>query len=247
MPIPSSTPETTTDGDAEGLAAARLHGVRTRLTAAAAAASRDPAGITLVAVSKTQPAEAVATLARLGQRDFGENYLQEALPKIGALADLPLIWHFIGQLQSNKTRPVAENFDWVHTVDRVKLAERLAAQRPSHAAPLQVCVQVRLDDEPGKGGVSVAELPSVLAAVAASPRLQLRGLMAIPPAEHSPTAQRHWFAQLARLLATSRVVHPSMDTLSMGMSGDLESAIAEGSTLVRLGTALFGERLQSGP
>ena len=142
---------------------------------------------------------------------------------------------------------MAESFDWVHTVDRVKLAERLAAQRPSQAAPLQVCVQVRLDDEPGKGGVSVAELPPVLAAVAASPRLQLRGLMAIPPAEHSPTAQRHWFAQLARLQAASRVVHPSMDTLSMGMSGDLESAIAEGSTLVRLGTALFGERLQSTP
>ena len=169
------------DGRAEGLAALRLHGVRTRLTAAAAAAARDPEGIILVAVSKTQTAEAVATLARLGQRDFGENYLQEALPKIEALGDLNLIWHFIGQLQSNKTRAVAESFDWVHTVDRVKLAERLAAQRPSQAAPLQVCVQVRLDDEPGKGGVSVAELPPVLAAVAASPRLQLRGLMAVPP------------------------------------------------------------------
>jgi pyridoxal phosphate enzyme (YggS family) len=247
MPIPSSTPETTTDGRAEGIAAARLQGALMRLTAAAAAAGRDPAEITLVAVSKTQPAEAVATLARLGQRDFGENYLQEALPKIGVLSELKLTWHFIGQLQSNKTRAVAENFDWVHTVDRVKLAERLAAQRPSGAAPLQVCVQVRLEDEPGKGGVSIAELPSVLAAVAASSRLRLRGLMAVPPAEHEPTAQRHWFAQLARLLADSRAIHPSMDTLSMGMSGDLESAIAEGSTLVRLGTALFGERLQSGP
>ena len=227
--------------------ARRLAAIRSQIAAAATQAERPSDSITLVAVSKTQPAAAIAALADLGQRDFGENYLQEALPKIGALADLKLIWHFIGQLQSNKTRPVAENFDWVHTVDRVKLAERLAAQRPSHAAALQVCVQVRLDDEPGKGGVSVAELPSVLAAVAASPRLQLRGLMAIPPAEHSPAAQRRWFAQLARLLATSRVVHPSMDTLSMGMSGDLESAIAEGSTLVRLGTALFGERLQSGP
>jgi pyridoxal phosphate enzyme (YggS family) len=247
MRIPSSTPEITTDGSAEGIAAARLRVAMMRLTAAAAAAGRDPAGITLVAVSKTQTAEAIATLARLGQRDFGENYLQEALPKISALRDRKLTWHFIGQLQSNKTRAVAESFDWVHTVDRVKLAERLAAQRPSDAAPLQVCVQVRLDDEPGKGGVSAAELPPVLAAVAASPRLQLRGLMAIPPAEPTPTAQRHWFAQLARLLAASRTAHPSMDTLSMGMSGDLESAVAEGSTLVRLGTALFGERLQSGP
>ena len=200
----------------------------------------------MVAVSKTQPAEAVQALAALGQRDFGENYLQEALPKIEALRPLGLVWHFIGQLQSNKTRPVAEHFDWVHTVDRVKLAERLAAQRPFHAPPLQVCVQVRLEDEPGKGGATVAELPAVLAAVAAAPRLTLRGLMAIPPAETQPAAQRRWFAALAALLVASRAAHPGLDTLSMGMSGDLEAAVAEGATMVRIGTALFGERLQSG-
>ena len=227
-------------------AARRWDAVRARLAAAAAAVGRDPAGITLVAVSKTQPAEAVRALAALGQRDFGENYLQEALPKIEALRPLGLVWHFIGQLQSNKTRPVAEHFDWVHTVDRVKLVERLAAQRPFHAPPLQVCVQVRLEDEPGKGGATVAELPTVLAAVAASPRLTLRGLMAIPPPEAQPAAQRRWFAALAALLAASRAAHPGLDTLSMGMSGDLEAAVAEGATVVRVGTALFGERLQSG-
>jgi pyridoxal phosphate enzyme (YggS family) len=245
MPTPSSTPDpaaaaTMTD------AAGRLAAVRGRLATAARVAGRDPAHITLVAVSKTQPAAAVATLAALGQRDFGENYLQEALPKIDALRGLGLVWHFIGQLQSNKTRPVAEHFDWVHTVDRVKSAERLAAQRPFHAPPLQVCVQVRLEDEPGKGGTTTAELPAVLAAVAASPRLQLRGLMAIPPPEDRADAQRRWFAALAALFAQAQVAHPGMDTLSMGMSGDLEAAVAEGTTLVRVGTALFGERLQSG-
>ena len=243
MPTPSSTP----DGAAGSGPAARLAAVRARLAAAAAAAGRDPAGITLVAVSKTQPPAAVAALAALGQRDFGENYLQEALPKLAALRGLGLRWHFIGQLQSNKTRPVAEHFDWVHTVDRVKLAERLAAQRPFHAPPLQVCVQVKLGDEAAKGGAAADGLPAVLAAVAASPRLRLRGLMAIPPPEDDPVAQRRWFGELARLFDDARARHPGMDTLSMGMSGDLEAAVAEGSTLVRVGTALFGERLQSMP
>lgn len=225
---------------------ARLAAVRARLDAAAAAAGRDPAGITLVAVSKTQPAEAVLALAALGQRHFGENYLQEALPKIEALQGRGLVWHFIGQLQSNKTRPVAERFDWVHTVDRTKLVERLAAQRPCHAPPLNVCVQVRLGDEQTKGGVDPSGLPPLLEAVAAAaPRLRLRGLMAIPPAEQDPGRQRAWFAQLAALAAEARRAHPSLDTLSMGMSGDLEAAVAEGSTLLRIGTALFGERLQS--
>lgn len=227
--------------------AARLGAVRARIAAAAAAAGRDPAGITLVAVSKTQPAAAVAALAALGQVHFGENYLQEALPKIDALQGRGLVWHFIGQLQSNKTRPVAESFDWVHTVDRIKLVERLASQRPFHGPPLQVCAQVKLGDEQAKGGAAPAELPELLAAVAAAPRLRLRGLMAIPPAEQDPARQRAWFARLAALAAEARATHPSIDTLSMGMSGDLEAAVAEGATLVRIGTALFGERLQSPP
>ena len=244
MPTPSSTPDpgVTAAGETAGK---RWHAVHARLAAAAAAAGRDPGAITLIAVSKTQPEAAIRALAAFGQRDFGENYLQEALPKIDALRDLGLVWHFIGQLQSNKTRPVAEHFDWVHTVDRTKLVERLAAQRPFHAPRLQVCVQVRLEDEPGKGGVSPAELPAVLAAVGASPRLQLRGLMAIPPPEDRPEGQRRWFAALTRLLVQAQSTHPGMDTLSMGMSGDLEAAVAEGATQVRVGTALFGERLQS--
>lgn len=225
--------------------AGRLAAVRARLATAAAAAGRDPAALTLVAVSKTQPATAVAALAELGQRDFGENYLQEALPKIEALQGRGLVWHFIGQLQSNKTRPVAEWFDWVHTVDRLKLVERLAAQRPFHAPPLNVCVQVRLGDEATKGGAEPAELPALLDAVAAAPRLRLRGLMALPPAEHDLALQRGWFAKLAALAAEARRDHPGLDTLSMGMSGDLEAAVAEGATLLRIGTALFGERLQS--
>ena len=225
--------------------ATRLGAVRARIAAAAAAAGRDPAGITLVAVSKTQPAAAVAALAELGQRDFGENYLQEALPKIDALRARGLIWHYIGQLQSNKTRPVAEQFDWVHTVDRIKLVERLAAQRPFHAPPLNVCVQVKLGDEATKGGADPAGLPALLAAVAAAPRLRLRGLMALPPEESDPARQRRWFAELAAHAAAARWAHPSLDTLSMGMSGDLEAAVIEGTTMLRIGTALFGERIQS--
>lgn len=227
-------------------AAMRLGSVRARIAAAAAAAGRDPPDITLVAVSKTQPAAAIAALAELGQQDFGENYLQEALPKIAALQGRGLVWHFIGQLQSNKTRPVAERFDWVHTVDRIKLVERLAAQRPFHAPPLNVCVQVRIGDETTKGGADPAELPALLGAVAAAaPRLRLRGLMALPPLEDDPARQRRWFAELAALAAAARRDHPDLDTLSMGMSGDLEAAVAEGATMVRIGTALFGERLQS--
>jgi len=228
--------------------ARRLAAIRSQIAAAAIQAERPSDSITLVAVSKTQPAAAIAALADLGQRDFGENYLQEAIGKIQSLADRSprLVWHFIGQLQSNKTRPVAEHFDWVHTVDRFKIAERLSQQRSPHAPPLQVCLQVKLGDEATKAGVTPAELPALLRAVAALPRLQIRGLMALPPAERDESAQRHWFAALAGLFTEARTAHPDMDTLSMGMSGDLEPAIAEGSTLVRVGTALFGERLQSG-
>lgn len=238
MPPPSSTSDSPSS---------RLQSVRTRVAAAATRAAREPRDITVVAVSKTQPAVALAALATLGQRHFGENYLQEALEKIETLRGRGLVWHFIGQLQSNKTRAVAEHFDWVHTVDRLKLIERLSAQRPLHAPPLEICIQVKLGDEDGKGGASPAELPSLLAAAAAAPRVRLRGLMALPPAESDEIAQRRWFAELRRLFDLARRDHPALDTLSMGMSGDLEAAILEGATLVRIGTALFGERLQSEP
>jgi len=223
----------------------RLAAVHRRIDSAAREAGRSAQDITLIAVSKQQTIDAVAALADLGQRDFGENYLQEALDKIGTLRDRRLIWHFIGQLQSNKTRAVAEHFDWVHTVDRLKIAARLSEQRPFHAPPLSVCVQVRLGNEDTKGGALPRDLPELLGAIASLPRLQLRGLMAIPPAETDPARQRHWFAELRRLFVQARDRHASLDTLSMGMSADLEAAIAEGATHVRIGTAVFGERLQS--
>ncbi|MFM8518418.1 MAG: YggS family pyridoxal phosphate-dependent enzyme [Nevskiaceae bacterium] len=218
-----------------------------RMARAARRAGRDPSELTLVAVSKTRPAADLQALIDLGQQHFGENYLQEALPKIDALRPQPLVWHFIGQLQSNKTAPVAEYFDWVHTVDRLKLVQRLAAQRPFHAPPLNVCVQVKLEDEPTKGGATAAELPVLLDAVARAPQLRLRGLMTLPPAETAEADQRRWFAALRELFQQMQRQHPGMDTLSMGMSGDLEAAILEGATLIRIGTALFGERLQSQP
>jgi pyridoxal phosphate enzyme (YggS family) len=237
MVMPSSTSE----------GAARLQAVKARIAKAAEHAGRKPDSIALLAVSKGQTASAVAELAALGLTDFGENYLQEALQKIAALrTPLPqLSWHFIGQLQSNKTRAVAENFAWVHTVDRLKIAERLSEQRPFHAAPLQLCIQVKLAEEQSKGGVAPTDLPALLQAIAILPRLRLRGLMAIPPAESTEAAQRRWFSELRGLFAAARSEHPQLDTLSMGMSGDLEAAILEGSTMVRIGTALFGERLQS--
>jgi len=232
---------------AQGAAAERLHAVLERMARAARRAGRDPSELTLVAVSKTRPAADLQALIDLGQQHFGENYLQEALPKIDALRPQPLVWHFIGQLQSNKTAPVAEYFDWVHTVDRLKLVQRLAAQRPFHAPPLNVCVQVKLEDEPTKGGATAAELPALLDAVARAPQLRLRGLMTLPPAETAEADQRRWFAALRELFQQMQRQHPGMDTLSMGMSGDLEAAILEGATLIRIGTALFGERLQSQP
>lgn len=227
--------------------ARRLAAVRSEIANVASRIDRPAESITLVAVSKTQPVAAIAALADLGQRDFGENYLQEAIGKIQTLASRSpkLIWHFIGQLQSNKTRPVAEHFDWVHTVDRLKIAERLSQQRSPHGPPLQVCLQVKLGDEATKAGVTPDELPQLLEGVSHLPNLRVRGLMAIPPAEKDESAQRHWFAQLRHLMLTMQTQYPSLDTLSMGMSADLTAAILEGSTLVRVGTALFGERLQS--
>lgn len=198
----------------------------------------------LLAVSKTWPAASVREAVAAGQRAFGENYVQEGLDKIAALADLAppsgLEWHFIGPLQSNKTRPVAENFFWVHSVDRLKIAERLAAQRPPTLAPLQVCVQVNVSGEASKSGCSPAELPALAHAIAALPELRLRGLMAVPEASEDAARQREQFATLRRLRDSLDL---DLDTLSMGMSHDLEAAIMEGSTLLRVGTAIFGERV----
>jgi pyridoxal phosphate enzyme (YggS family) len=227
----------------------RLQTVKGRIAKACAQAGRDVQSVTLLAVSKTQDALAGRAAAARGQADFGENYVQEALDKIAALAPLRarLRWHLIGPLQSNKTRLVAEAFDWVHTVDRLKIAQRLAEQRPPQLAPLQVCLQVNVSGEASKSGVAPAELPALAHAVAALPRLQLRGLMAIPEPAHDPAAQRAPHRLLATLLAELRAQGLALDTLSMGMSADLEAAVAEGATIVRVGTALFGERSRAAP
>jgi pyridoxal phosphate enzyme (YggS family) len=203
---------------------------------------RDPGSVRLIAVSKTQPAAAIRALAELGQQDFGENYVQEALPKLAALADLPLTWHYIGQLQANKTRVVAEHFHWFHTLDRERIAARLSEQRGAHAPPLNICIQVRLADEPGKGGISKTELAPLARRVVELPRLQLRGLMCIPPPREGFEAQRQLFEELAECARELRGQGIPLDTLSMGMSGDLEAAVAAGATCVRIGTAIFGER-----
>jgi pyridoxal phosphate enzyme (YggS family) len=220
----------------------RLHVVQTRIARAAAEAGRDAATVRLLAVSKTFGAAAVRDLAACGQREFGENYLQEALDKQAQLHDLPLLWHFIGPIQSNKTRSIAEHFSWVHSVDRLKIAERLSAQRPAGLPPLQVCIEVNVSGEASKGGVATAGLPALADAVAALPGMQLRGLMAIPAPATDVAAQRAAFRQVrAAFEALVARGHP-LDTLSMGMSADLEAAILEGATIVRIGTALFGER-----
>jgi pyridoxal phosphate enzyme (YggS family) len=220
----------------------QVQAVRNRIELATRAAGRNVDSVTLLAASKAQPANSVRALAQAGVRNFGESYVQEGLEKMEALRDLPLTWHFIGRLQANKTRPVASAFDWVHGVDRLKIAERLAEQRPFHAAPLNVCLQVNVGGEASKGGVASAELPALAAAVAALPRLKLRGLMCIPPDEDDPVRQRAWFGSVRRQLEALNAAGAKLDTLSMGMSGDLEAAILEGATLVRIGTALFGPR-----
>ena len=216
--------------------------MRERMAAAAAAAGRNVDSVTLLAVSKGQPADLIRMAATQGLTDIGESYLAEALPKMEALSDLPLTWHFIGRLQANKTRPVAERFAWVHGIDRLKIAERLSAQRPYHAPSLNVCLQVSLAGEPTKGGVPIPRVPELATAVAALPRLTLRGLMCIPPEETDPVRQRGWFARLRELEESLIAGGLRLDTLSMGMSGDFEAAIREGATIVRIGTALFGSR-----
>jgi pyridoxal phosphate enzyme (YggS family) len=216
--------------------------VRSRIRSAAIAAGRDPESVTLVAVTKAKTAESVRLAATAGVTDFGENYLQEALGKMEELAGLNLTWHFIGGIQSNKTRAIADRFDWVQSVDRLSIARRLSEQRPFHAAPLNVCIQVALVHETTKGGVAPEALPQLAAAVAALPRIKLRGLMCVPPPQPDAAAERAVFARLRHALEQLNAGGLKLDTLSMGMSGDFESAIAEGATLVRIGTALFGAR-----
>ncbi|MEE2799265.1 MAG: YggS family pyridoxal phosphate-dependent enzyme [Pseudomonadota bacterium] len=219
--------------------AENIANVRERIRRAAEAAGRPPEAITLLAVSKTRPASAIRDAWAAGLKDIGENYLQEALDKMAELSDLPLHWHFIGPIQSNKTRPIAEHFDWVHSVDRLKIAQRLSDQRPEHLPPLNVCLQVNISAEDSKSGVSLAELPELAAAVAALPRLRLRGLMAIPAPAETSEARR---APLAALRQAAERLPLDLDTLSMGMSDDLTEAVQEGATIVRIGTALFGQR-----
>ncbi|HMV64253.1 MAG TPA: YggS family pyridoxal phosphate-dependent enzyme [Rhodocyclaceae bacterium] len=219
-----------------------LQKVRDRISTAAQAVGRDPHGVTLLAVSKTWPAECVRAAAAAGQRAFGENYVQEGCAKVDALADPDLEWHFIGPLQSNKTRSVANRFVWVHSVDRLRIAERLSAQRDVHLPPLNVCLQVNVSGEASKSGVAPGEVADLAAAVAALPRLRLRGLMAIPEPTDDVALQRRRFASVRALRDELNAAGFGLDTLSMGMSADLEAAIAEGATLVRVGTAIFGAR-----
>jgi pyridoxal phosphate enzyme (YggS family) len=213
--------------------------VSSRIHAAALAAKREEDSVQLLAVSKTKPAEALREAYAAGLRDFGENYLQEALSKQLELADLPLIWHFIGPIQSNKTRAIAEHFAWVHSVDRLKIAQRLSEQRPPELPPLNICIQVNVSGEASKSGCTPANLPALANAISELPRIKLRGLMAIPEPTEDRAAQDAAFAAVQSLQASLNL---PLDTLSMGMSHDLESAIAMGATWVRIGTALFGAR-----
>jgi len=216
--------------------------VQERVMRAASGTGRTVDSVTLLAVSKGQPAEAIRAAASLGLREFGENYAQDALAKVDMLRDLDLVWHFIGQLQTNKTRPIAAAFSWVHSIDRLRIAERLSAQRPYHTAPLNVCLQVNIAGEATKAGVAPHEVPALAAAVAELPRLKLRGLMCVPPAEADRDRQLHWFGQVRELFDSLNAAGAGLDTLSMGMSDDLEAAIASGATIVRIGTAIFGPR-----
>ena len=213
--------------------------VEARIRAAALAVQRDVTSIHLLAVSKTKPAAALREAYAAGVRDFGENYLQEARAKQVELADLPLSWHFIGPIQSNKTREIAEHFSWVHSVDRLKIAQRLSEQRPADLEPLNICIQVNVSGETSKSGCTPQDLPALAAAINALPRLKLRGLMAIPEPTENRAEQDAAFATVRDL---QQSLNLGLDTLSMGMSHDLESAIAQGATWVRIGTALFGAR-----
>ncbi|TKB48756.1 YggS family pyridoxal phosphate-dependent enzyme [Ferrimonas sediminicola] len=213
-----------------------------QIAQSAAVVGRNPSDITLLAVSKTKPAAMLRDAYQAGQRHFGENYLQEALEKQQELADLAITWHFIGPIQSNKTRPIAQHFQWVHSVDRLKVARRLSEQRPAELAPLNVCLQVNISDEASKSGASADEVKQLAREIDRLDNLRLRGLMAIPMATRDPGAQRAQFAKVKKLFNELKSEFSDIDTLSMGMSGDLDAAIAEQSTMVRLGTAIFGAR-----
>jgi PLP dependent protein len=220
-----------------------LQSIRARIDRSARDCGRDPDSILLLAVSKRKPASDIRLAYACGQVDFGENYLQEALQKMHQLEDLPICWHFIGAIQSNKTRSIAESFDWVHCIDRLKIATRLSEQRPAGREPLNACIQINLDDESSKAGIDLDELPALAASMADLPGIRLRGLMTIPAPRTDYADQCQAFARMADALAELRQQGLDCDTLSMGMTGDMEAAIASGSTLVRIGTAIFGERL----
>jgi pyridoxal phosphate enzyme (YggS family) len=222
-----------------------LQVVRARIATAARAAGREPGDIALLAVSKTCAAGEVRAAHAAGQREFGESYVQEATEKIAALSDLPLVWHFIGPIQSNKTRAIAEHFDWVHSVAREKIAQRLAEARPAERGPLDLCLQVNVSGEKSKSGVAPEAVRQLAEAVRALPRLRLRGLMAIPEPGNDMLLQRRRFASVRVLLEQLNAAGFGLDTLSIGMSQDLEAAVMEGATIVRVGTAIFGERKQA--
>jgi pyridoxal phosphate enzyme (YggS family) len=220
----------------------RLQAAKSRIAAACSAAGRDPRDVVLVAVSKTFPPDDIRAAHAAGQRDFGENYVQECIAKMDALAGLPFRWHFIGPIQSNKTRALAERFAWIHSVDRLRIAERLSAQRPEALGPLDVCIQFNVSGEATKSGADASELPALARAMAQLPRLRLRGLMAIPEPTPDAALQRRRFAAVRAARDALNRDGLALDTLSMGMSDDLEAAIAEGATMVRVGTAIFGPR-----
>ncbi|MBA3564449.1 MAG: YggS family pyridoxal phosphate-dependent enzyme [Gammaproteobacteria bacterium] len=221
---------------------ASLRIVRERIGRASGEAARDPGDVRIIAVCKQQSVMAITSALDAGQRELGESFLNEALEKMAVLARRDIIWHFVGALQSNKTRGVAEHFQWVHALDRVKIARRLASQRPHHAGPLDVCIQVSLVAEPGKAGVAPDGVAALAAEVAGLDRLRLRGLMCIPPQENDPERQRAHFRRLREIKNSLVLAGHTLDTLSMGMSADFEAAVREGATLVRIGTAIFGPR-----
>ena len=220
-----------------------LEQVQKRVALAAEKAGRNPRSVRILAVSKQQPTALIRAAVDAGQHAFGENYLQEALAKINELRGVPIQWHFIGRVQGNKTRPIAENFAWLHTVDRDRIVTRLHAQRPAHLPALNVCIQVKLGEEKDKGGVSPSGVPALAELIAQHSRLKLRGLMCMPPVA-GPAETRGYFQQLRQLYEQLLLDGCELDTLSMGMSADLEIAVSEGSTIVRIGTAIFGPRPQ---
>lgn len=222
--------------------AANIQQINTRISAFCRQYNRNPDDITLLAVSKTKPAEDIQSAYNAGQHCFGENYLQEALQKIQTLHELAIEWHFIGAIQSNKTRELAENFAWVHSVDRLKIAQRLSEQRPESMPPLNICLQVNISEEASKSGLMLNQLSKLTKEVVQLPNITLRGLMAIPAKADTLAAQRATFAQIQQALKTLQKTYPGLDTLSMGMSNDMQAAIAEGSTILRIGSAIFGAR-----